>query len=100
MIQSIINWFIRWYYPNHILIPKDELIVIDKEKDEINAMIKTVLYDKVLALARNIEPSKSLGENKRIYVKTAVQAERRRLDLSYWPERDINLAIELAIRKL
>lgn len=100
MIQRIINWLIHWYYPNHILVPKDELIVTNAEKDTVMAIVESSLFDKVLALCRNIEQSKSLGEYKRVYVKTAIQAERRRLDLIPWLERDINLAIELAVRKL
>jgi len=100
MIKRIILWFIHKYFPEYVLIPKQEFIIRDKEPNDIGDMLDSILYDKVLSFARNIEGSRSLGDHKRVYVKTAIQAERRRLGLDPWPERDINLAIELAIRDL
>ena len=100
MIKRIILWFIHRYFAEYVLIPKQEFPIRDREPDDIGAMLDSILYEEVLSFARNIEGSKSLGEYKRVYVKTAIQAERRRLGLDPWPERDINLAIELAIRDL
>lgn len=103
MIERFIHWFIEKYYPDFIMIPKDEFRIfpdIQPITDDIKSQIKPELYNKVLALVRNIEGSKSLGQYKRINVVTAIKAECRRLDLPEWPERDINLAIELAVREL
>jgi len=100
MIMKLISWL----YPDFILIPKDQFVIPEisqvTENKDTGTLIDPQLYDKVLTLVRHIETSKSLGENKRIYVKTAIQAECRRLDLPQYPERDLNLAIELAIREL
>ena len=101
----IINKLITWFYPDFILIPKDqfpipEISSIAENDDNIKALIDNQLYDKVLSLVRNIESSGSFGQYKRINVITAIKAECRKLDLPEWPERDINLAIELAIREL
>ena len=101
----IINKLINWLYPDFIMIPKDQFIIpeiasINEDNDNIKALIDYQLYEKVIALVRHIESSGSLGENKRIYVKTALQAERRILDLPPYLNSDINLAIELAIREL
>ena len=100
----MITKLISWLYPDFILIPKDQFVIPEisqvTENKDTGTLIDPQLYDKVLTLVRHIETSKSLGENKRIYVKTAIQAECRRLDLPQYPERDLNLAIELAIREL
>ena len=100
----MITKLISWLYPDFVLIPKDQFVIPEisqvTENKDTGTLIDPQLYDKVLTLVRHIETSKSLGENKRIYVKTAIQAECRRLDLPQYPERDLNLAIELAIREL
>lgn len=102
MFERFIHWFIGKFYPDFILIPKDEFRIFPDIQlhDDIKAQIDPELYDKVLALVRNIEKSKSLGEYKRINVITAIKAECRQLDLPQYPERDISLAIELAVRDL
>lgn len=102
MIDKLLHWLIKRYYPNFVLIPEDSFKIPDSQSitDDIKSQIKPELYNKVLALVRNIEGSKSLGQYKRINVVTAIKAECRRLDLPEWPERDINLAIEIAVREL
>ena len=104
MITKLIYWLIKRYYPDFILIPKDQFIIPETsqvmEDKNTETLIDPQLYDKVLALVRHIETSKSLGENKRIFVKTAISAECRKLDLPQHTEKDLNLAIELAIREL
>ena len=101
----IIDKLITWFYPDLILIPKDqfpisEIASINEDNDNIKTLIDDQLYGKVLSLVRNIESSGSLGQYKRINVITAIKAECRKLDLPEWPECDINLAIEIAIREL
>ena len=100
MIMKLISWL----YPDFILIPKDQFVIPETsqvmEDEDTGTLIDPQLYDKVLALVRHIETSKSLGENKRIFVKTAISAECRKLDLPQYAEKDLNLAIELAIREL
>ena|SRR3990167_10194120 len=101
----IIDKLITWFCPDFILIPKDQFLIpaissIAENDDNIKALVDYQLYGKVLSLVRNIESSGSLGQYKRINVITAIKAECRKLDLPEWPERDINLAIEIAIREL
>ena len=101
----IIDKLITWFYPDLILIPKDqfpipEISSIAENDDDIKALIDNQLYGKVLSLVRNIESSGSFGQYKRINVITVIKAECRKFDLPEWPERDINLAIEIAIREL
>lgn len=102
MIDKLIQWLIKKYYPNFILIPENNFKIPDIQTvtDDIKSQIKPELYNKVLALVRHIENSKSLGQYKRINVVTSIIAECRMLDLPQWPDRDINLAIEIAIREL
>ena len=100
MFERFIHWLISKYYPEFILIPKDNYPIPVIKDDDPTALIPSDLYDKVLSLARHIESSGSLGEFKRINVITAIKAERRQLDLPQYSKRDINLAIELAIRNL
>ena len=101
----IIDKLINWFYPDFILIPKDqfpipEISSIAENDDDIKALIDNQLYGKVLSLVRNIESSGSFGQYKTINVITAIKAECRKFDLPEWPEREINLAIEIAIREL
>lgn len=102
MIDKFINWLKGKYYHDTIIITEDDLNIPDNQRitDDVKSQIDPELYNKVLALVRNIEGSKSLGQYKRINVVTAIKAECRRLDLPEWPERDINLAIEIAVREL
>ena len=104
MITKLIHWLIKRYYPDFILMPKGQFVIPETsqvmEDEDTGTLIDSQLYDKVLALVRHIETSKSLGENKRIFVKTAISAECRKLDLPQYTEKDLNLAIELAIREL
>src|SRR3990167_11361924 len=100
MIMKLISWL----YPDFILIPKDQFIIPEASQiiadKNTETLIDPQLYDKILALVRHIETSKSLGENKRIFVKTAISAECRKLDLPQYTEKDVNLARERAIREL
>ena len=101
MFERFFHWFIKKYYPEFILIPKDHYpIPVTQKADDPMTLIPSELYDKVLSLARHIESSGSQGEFKRINIITAIKAERRKLDLLQYSNRDINLAIELAIRNL
>lgn len=83
LMERLARWMESRYLPNEAQMRQD--------------LLAKPWYRVVQRKVEEAERTKSAGEHKRVYVETAVKAACARAGKQPPPQRDLNLAIELAV---